>query len=90
MSALFNKFGVTVGCIAGKTSFINQDGREVTVGTCCWYIGNFKNRAGVIDSFTYSDSYTSARLPDVDDEDATIPEEEEENDDFGLSELFTL
>ena len=75
------KYGVTVGCIAGDTSFINQDGRRVCVGVCCWFVGNISNnKAGEIRFGMFGcDTVISDDLESDDDE---------EFEDFGLSKLF--
>ena len=78
-SSLFLKFGVTVGCIPGDSSFINALGDKVSVGVCCWYFGNLPaNEPGTIRYGLYGDY--------VDPDDYAVVEEDE--DDFGLRKLF--
>ena len=84
MCALLHKYGVTVGCIAGHTSFINQDGKLVSVGVCCWYFGNMPGSKPQIVDFSF--------LPDSFDKfdettDMRDDDEEDENE-LGLTRLF--
>ena len=79
-SALFLKFGVSVGCILGNSTFINSLGEKVSVGVCCWYFGNLPgSEPGKIRYFVYNDNV---------DPDTNIEIEDEDEDDFGLRELF--
>ena len=83
MSSLFLKFGITVGCIAGCTSFINKDGNKVGVGVCCWFFGKLPDaQANLINFGVYGDAVDPDTFLD-DNED-----EEEDTEDFGLNKLF--
>ena len=81
MCALLHKHGVTVGCIAGSTSFINEDGKLIGVGVCCWYFGNMLGaKPQVIDFSFLDDSFDTTDDNNLDDE--------EDDDELGLSRLF--
>jgi len=84
LSALFMKYGVTVGCIAGSTSFINQDGKSVGVGVCCWFVGNISNNTpGEIRFGMFGCDGETVISDDVESDD-----DEDEFEDFGLTKLF--
>ena len=91
MCALLHKYGVTVGCIAGSTSFINQDGKEIGVGVCCWYFGNMPGaKQGVVDFSFFDNSFCTPDVNvDVNDEnDIDDEDEDEDEDDMGITKLF--
>ncbi len=84
LSALFLKYGVTVGCIAGSTSFINQDGNHVGVGVCCWYFINMPDaRPDEIKFGFYNNT-----VPDVDIENDN-DDDDDDDESFGLHQLFS-
>ena len=91
MCALLHKYGVTVGCIAGDTSFINQEGKEISVGVCCWYFGNMPGaKQGVVDFSFFDNSFCTPDVNvDVNDEnDIDDEDEDEDEDDMGITKLF--
>ena len=79
LSSLFLKYGVTVCCIPGDSSFINALGAKVSVGVCCWYFGNLPGaEPNKIHYNVFGDYY------DPDSNDVI----EDDEDDFGLQKLF--
>ena len=87
MCSLLHKYGVTVGCIAGDTSFMNQNGKLVGVGVCCWYFGNMPGaKPQVVDFSFLADSFDDLNDTVVNDD---ADDDEEDEDELGLSRLFT-
>ena len=87
MCALLHKYGVTVGCIAGDTSFINQDGKETSVGVCCWYFGNMPGaKPGVVDFSFFDNSFDTPDIIVVENDENEL--DDEEDDDMGLIKMF--
>ena len=85
LSALFMKYGVSVVCISGCTSFINHNGDKVGVGVCCWYYGNMKDaKPNTIHFGMMNDASSSVIVSDVVESD----DDADDDKDFGLVSLF--
>ena len=83
LSALFMKYGVTVGCIPGTTSFVDHKGVKVGVGVCCWYFGNMSDaKPDTIKFGMYSDASV------VVSEEVESDDDGDDDEDFGLTTLF--
>jgi hypothetical protein len=79
------KYGVSVVCIAGTTSFIDHAGVKVGVGVCCWYFGNMKDaKTGVIQFGMFADTLDHV----IASEEVDSDDDAEDEDDFGLTALF--
>jgi len=88
MGLLLHKYGVTVGCFAGSTSFINHRGKEISVGVCCWYFGNMDDAKPNEVRFKFFDDSFDALNINTNDSIVNEEEEEEDDDAITLSNLF--